>query len=825
MSDYEPKCKKTLPIIFDDRMPGSNLTPKLVGRVNNNTDDIKNLYEETETIQGDIESLQEDVDDKLDIPETAGTAGQVLTSDGEGGTVWASVGSGEIVVDPTLTVEGAAADAKKTGDEITHLKQDNNKLATADKIANGELDRNSIAVGTKTYKDIFVTGNLIPDGDFENGLAWVDTINGAPVISTDACCSKAHSLKCFGTASANIRTTVTVPAANVLVCMAKVRVDRYSAGYAGIQRDGVNYAVSAVTDGFVTAYGKATTLGQAVHYFFGTFTSANADAYIDDAVVLNLTTIFGEEANHPTDDELKALYENWIRIRSAESENEVYTSVERTETYVADQTRTLDSIAYGGKTYKEIFVDNNITPYGDFESGLDWISASTNNPVISTDACCSKSHSLKCFGTSSVQIRKDISYASSYTSATLCKVRVDRYVSGGGAGFAIGTNNFLVNHVTDGFRTLFAQLSHTAGTASNIFIGTISQANCDAYIDDFTMINLTAVFGDSSNFPSRSELEELYDNWIAIKNNVILELAEKIDTLDSRLDNLTDSKPIFVGALMGANSTSDRFSAMRQLYVVGQKVLNDPTYQTSDSDLTLANYGAVCVLPKHTTAMYENYNFDILYQKNGSTQAIPASTTKVMTLVTGLDYISDINERTTIVSDDIQDGSSSILQAGDIVTIKDLIYAMLLNSSNTAAMAFARVSGEKILTSQNGTGTYTAAQCQNAFIAELAVKAASIGMTNTSFVSPSGRSESNKTTVVDMLRFAIEACSYPIIQKIWNKKSYTIAVKGTNARNVDITTTVADAGFENDYYIFGGKTGTLSLNQTSIALLLVGEAK
>ena len=127
MSDYEPKCKKTLPIIFDDRMPVNNLTPKLVGRVNNNTEDLKNLYEETETMQGDIDSLQEDVDDKLNVPETAGTAGQVLTSDGEGGAVWAEVGTGEIVVDPTLTVEGAAADAKKTGDEITHLKQDISK--------------------------------------------------------------------------------------------------------------------------------------------------------------------------------------------------------------------------------------------------------------------------------------------------------------------------------------------------------------------------------------------------------------------------------------------------------------------------------------------------------------------------------------------------------------------------------------------------------------------------------------------------------------------------------------------------------------------------
>ena len=164
MSDYEPKCKKTLPIIFDDRMPVNNLTPKLVSRVNNNTEDLKNLCEETETMQGDIENLQEDVDDKLDIPETAGTAGQVLTSDGEGGAVWASVGSGEIVVDPTLTVEGAAADAKKTGDEITHVKQDINELT--DKT----VDQSNQLINVSTG----VTGTVVDGGSVSAEGAWAN---------------------------------------------------------------------------------------------------------------------------------------------------------------------------------------------------------------------------------------------------------------------------------------------------------------------------------------------------------------------------------------------------------------------------------------------------------------------------------------------------------------------------------------------------------------------------------------------------------------------------------------------------------------------------
>lgn len=88
MSDYEPKCKKTLPIIFDDRMPASNLTPKLVGRVNDNTEDLKNLYEETEDeithVKQDINELEEGKADASGTSEnlTAGNAEQLLTDKG-----------------------------------------------------------------------------------------------------------------------------------------------------------------------------------------------------------------------------------------------------------------------------------------------------------------------------------------------------------------------------------------------------------------------------------------------------------------------------------------------------------------------------------------------------------------------------------------------------------------------------------------------------------------------------------------------------------------------------------------------------------------------
>ena len=117
----------TVPLIFDDRFSTKDLVNKVVQYVNNLMGDVRKLT--TSDITYIEEIIEELVEGKLDAPATPGTAGQVLTSDGSGGQVWANVGAGEIVVDPTLTVSGAAADAKVTGDEISGLKSDITQLA------------------------------------------------------------------------------------------------------------------------------------------------------------------------------------------------------------------------------------------------------------------------------------------------------------------------------------------------------------------------------------------------------------------------------------------------------------------------------------------------------------------------------------------------------------------------------------------------------------------------------------------------------------------------------------------------------------------------
>lgn len=280
---------------------------------------------------------------------------------------------------------------------------------------------------------------------------------------------------------------------------------------------------------------------------------------------------------------------------------------------------------------------------------------------------------------------------------------------------------------------------------------------------------------------------------------------------------------ILAGAVLDANSDSDRFAAMKELFDIGKKKMADPSAVIGDGEFTKATKGAVCAIPVYPTAMYEKYPTVMLYSKNADTQAVPASVTKVMSLVTGMDYLSTFEDVITITSTDPIGGSGAYFSAGDTMTMQEVILSMLLPSSNTAAQAFARLCGAKMLEAK-GITTYTDAQCRTEFIAKMNEKAAYLGMSNSVWTSASGAAGDTYTTASDLIKLILEACSYPEILKTWNKKSYTISIGGTNPRTQELTTTVTNTALENSYYIFGGKTGSLT-SPRSAALVMVAEPK
>lgn len=282
---------------------------------------------------------------------------------------------------------------------------------------------------------------------------------------------------------------------------------------------------------------------------------------------------------------------------------------------------------------------------------------------------------------------------------------------------------------------------------------------------------------------------------------------------------------ILAAAVLDAQNAPARFKAMGQLLEIGERKLKQPNAVIPPSAFTFASKGAVCTLPRYPLAPGQSADAEILYSRNAATRAIPASVTKTLALLTGLDCLSPaaMEGTITIASSDLRGYSSVQFFAGDQLSVRDVMSAMMLPSSNTAAQAFARICGEKLLRAE-GAAEYTAEKCVSRFVSEMNRKAAALGMKDSVFATPSGLSTGNRTTAEDLLRLIAAACFSEEIPKIWGQKTCTVSVKGPDPRSVLLKTTVRNEELEASYRILGGKTGTFSGGSGAVsaeALILV----
>lgn len=128
-------------------------------------------------------------------------------------------------------------------------------------------------------------------------------------------------------------------------------------------------------------------------------------------------------------------------------------------------------------------------------------------------------------------------------------------------------------------------------------------------------------------------------------------------------------------------------------------------------------------------------NNEVIFEYNGNQKHSMASTTKIMTAILALEE-SDEDEIVTVSSNaSMQEGSSIYLKAGEQVSMKDLVYGMMLNSGNDAACAVAEHIG--------GTS--------DDFADMMSEKAIEIGAKNTSFKNANGLdADGHYSTAYDM---------------------------------------------------------------------------
>ena len=157
----------------------------------------------------------------------------------------------------------------------------------------------------------------------------------------------------------------------------------------------------------------------------------------------------------------------------------------------------------------------------------------------------------------------------------------------------------------------------------------------------------------------------------------------------------------------------------------------------------------------------------ILAQKNPDKKMYPASLTKIMTAILAIEMgkLTDV----ITVDDDTPfeiEGSHIALEPGEILTLKDLLYSLMLPSANDAASAIAKHYGKNL----------------DGFVKIMNEKAKELGAYNTNFANPHGLHDVNHyTTAADLALITQYAMKNETFRKIVETTRYEI--KTTNKKD------------------------------------------
>lgn len=126
------------------------------------------------------------------------------------------------------------------------------------------------------------------------------------------------------------------------------------------------------------------------------------------------------------------------------------------------------------------------------------------------------------------------------------------------------------------------------------------------------------------------------------------------------------------------------------------------------------------------------------------TRVYPASITKLFTAHVAMQYLEPTTQITAGDALDLVVWGSSVakIKKGDVLSVEQLIEAMLLPSGNDAAYMLACQVGRMIQNNPN----LSARSAYQAFVAEMNTQAAALGMTGTHFTNPDGIHDTNHYT-------------------------------------------------------------------------------
>lgn len=171
--------------------------------------------------------------------------------------------------------------------------------------------------------------------------------------------------------------------------------------------------------------------------------------------------------------------------------------------------------------------------------------------------------------------------------------------------------------------------------------------------------------------------------------------------------------------------------------------------------------------------LYNFENDEVLYSVGADERVYPTSTVKLMTGIVAIEELGDdLSRQVTITAEMLSKvaGNNVGLLAGEVVTVEQLLYAMLVNSANDAAMVLA----------------YAACGSVEAFVERMNEKANTLGAYDTYYANPTGmHNDAMVTTVADTAIIAKYAYTLPLFMEIVSTPKYVMeATNLSDYRNI-----------------------------------------
>lgn len=266
------------------------------------------------------------------------------------------------------------------------------------------------------------------------------------------------------------------------------------------------------------------------------------------------------------------------------------------------------------------------------------------------------------------------------------------------------------------------------------------------------------------------------------------EPSENLRYSEERLDSLIDAVP-------SERIQADSF-ASSLCVVTGEEAVSDPSVNAE------------------AAGVFSLSDQNVIFEKNVFERMHPASITKVMTALLAVKY-GNLDEEITVGDETrITEAGASMcsIQPGDILTLRQLLYGLMLPSGNDAGAAIAVHMAGSI----------------DAFSEMMNTEARKVGATDTHFVNPHGlTNEVHLTTAYDLYLILNEALKYPEFRNVIGTREYTVCYRdaqGNEKSQIWQNSNKYLTGAEetpDGLHVLGGKTGTT--NAAGYCLILASE--